>query len=393
MLFANIIEKISFAITLIIPIIIYIITLIFNKMPILNKENSKVFFIPGFVLLYLFFFSNLSSFKDVILVCEMEVCILILFLSSTKYNSDLNVLSNLVIYSSSIVIIYSYIMKIRLPKIITSDVTLSIVFLVIMFIAIFIYVRKKSNSLLLLGLILIAVSNIAVLLINIEYVEFVGLIIRTISYIVFLMYFRRLVYDSIMGRISEANKLKKSVEKQLNYEVKKRTIEIEKSNERLIELANQDSLTKAYNKKAILSIIEKEIISKEHRQISLLMFDIDKFKYINDKYGHIKGDICIKTLSGIAQESIRDKDYLGRYGGDEFVIVLPSLSLSEASVVAERLRLRVSTTENPTMTISIGVATYPQDGRTVEALISAADKGLYISKNKGRNTVSHHKFF
>ena len=165
------------------------------------------------------------------------------------------------------------------------------------------------------------------------------------------------------------------------------------SNEKLLELSKTDSLTKAYNKLAIMNIIEKLTTSKARQTFSILMFDIDKFKTINDTLGHVTGDMCIRTLVSIAQANIRSIDYLGRYGGDEFIIVLPTLSANDARIVAERFRSKVAETNNPRFTVSIGIATFPEDGKTVKELISAADIGLYRAKERGRNAVSHSMLF
>jgi diguanylate cyclase (GGDEF)-like protein len=141
-----------------------------------------------------------------------------------------------------------------------------------------------------------------------------------------------------------------------------------------------------------MGTIEK-LINSRINEFSILMFDIDNFKGINDTYGHIAGDMCIKRLALIAKSSIRDEDSIGRYGGDEFVVVLPSLTISQARLVAERFRKKVDETESPHFSVSIGIASYPQDASNVKELIAAADEGLYKSKRKGRNTVSHRDLF
>jgi diguanylate cyclase (GGDEF)-like protein len=103
--------------------------------------------------------------------------------------------------------------------------------------------------------------------------------------------------------------------------------------------------------------------------------------------------MCLKTLALIASSNIREVDHLGRYGGDEFIIVLPTLEAKEAKFVAERFRKKINETSNPRFTVSIGIATYPNDGQTVKDLISAADKGLYKAKSRGKNTICHATLF
>lgn len=224
---------------------------------------------------------------------------------------------------------------------------------------------------------------------NQVYAKEVILFVKIAAYTSFLHYFYSATYNGYMNKINESEKLIENMERSLNKEVKKRVFEIERSNERLLEISKTDLLTKTFNKITILNIIEKLINSKKQGIFSILMLDIDNFKIINDSLGHVTGDMCLKTLANIASNNIREVDYLGRYGGDEFIIVLLSLAENEAKFVAERFKNKVSELSNPRFTISIGIATYPYDGQSVTELISVADRGLYKSKSRGKNTISH----
>lgn len=215
------------------------------------------------------------------------------------------------------------------------------------------------------------------------------LVVKGSAYIYFSYYFYKVTYMTYMEKLSKSEEMIRKMETTLNKEVKKRVFEIEKSNERLLEISKTDMLTKAFNKVTIMNIIDRLINNKRIEVFSILMFDIDNFKNINDSLGHVTGDVCLKTLANIASGNIREVDYLGRYGGDEFIIVLPTLGETEAKFVAERFKQKVSETSNPRFTVSIGISSYPKDGQTVKDLISVADKGLYKSKSKGKNTVSH----
>jgi len=226
-----------------------------------------------------------------------------------------------------------------------------------------------------------------------QYIKEIIFLVKITANISFIRYFYCIIYEAYMKKINDSENLIQRMEYSLNSEVKKRVFEIEKTNERLLEISKMDLLTKTLNKITILNVIEKLINSKKENVFSILMFDIDNFKTINDSLGHVTGDMCLKTLALIASSNIREVDHLGRYGGDEFIIVLPTLEAREAKFVAERFRKKINETSNPRFTISIGIATYPNDGQTVKDLISSADKGLYKAKSRGKNTICHATLF
>jgi len=250
--------------------------------------------------------------------------------------------------------------------------------------------HKYKEIKLTISLLIWAASIIlSALLTDYGYVAELVVLLKIAVFAAFSHYFYSNIYNSYMSKIAESEKLKESLERSLNKEVKKRVFEIERSNERLLEMSKTDLLTKAYNKITTLNIMEKLISTRKDEVFSILMFDIDNFKTINDSLGHVTGDACLKSIANIASNNIREVDFLGRYGGDEFIIIFPSLNTNEARFVAERLKNKVSELSNPKITISGGIATYPHDGRTVQELISVADRGLYKSKSKGKNTISH----
>ena len=125
-----------------------------------------------------------------------------------------------------------------------------------------------------------------------------------------------------------------------------------------------------------------------------MMIDIDDFKKLNDSYGHQNGDIVLKKISNILRESSRDGDYVCRYGGEEFSIILTQTNKEQSYIIAERIRQRIakysfpkfSSEQHLTITVSIGLATLPGEGnRTKEALITQADKAMYSAKFSGKN--------
>ncbi|MBU7005370.1 GGDEF domain-containing protein [Phosphitispora fastidiosa] len=168
-------------------------------------------------------------------------------------------------------------------------------------------------------------------------------------------------------------------------------------NAQVEELANTDPLTGLYNYRFFTQRLDKEIdLSKRfNRPLSLIIIDIDHFKDFNDTYGHPSGDIALKEVTLIFKNNIRDKDVLCRYGGEEFLILLPSTGIEEAYTCAERIRISVEqhclnvpdTANSVNITISGGVACFPIDANNGEQLLRIADEVLYTAKHKGRNKI------
>jgi diguanylate cyclase (GGDEF)-like protein len=165
--------------------------------------------------------------------------------------------------------------------------------------------------------------------------------------------------------------------------------------EEIYRLTTIDGLTQIFNKRYFLETIEREI-ARSHRyrrELSLVMFDIDHFKKINDSYGHLAGDYVLKHLAQTVKTRIRREDCFARYGGEEFAIVLPEIDGLNAKPFAEKIRQLVEASdfkfENTSMpiTISMGVATLDGESTDPAALIKRADDRLYEAKSSGRNCV------
>jgi diguanylate cyclase (GGDEF)-like protein len=156
-----------------------------------------------------------------------------------------------------------------------------------------------------------------------------------------------------------------------------------------------DGLTGLYNHAYFLQVLRREVQrSKRHRlQLSLVLLDLDDFKRVNDTRGHLEGDRVLVKTAGLVRESLREIDVAARYGGEEFAVVLPDTPRTGAYVVADRIRRRVDAyhrrrRDAGQVTISGGVATYPEDATTAEGLIQRADEGLYRSKAAGKNRIT-----
>ncbi|HWR60676.1 MAG TPA: histidine kinase N-terminal 7TM domain-containing protein [Clostridia bacterium] len=165
----------------------------------------------------------------------------------------------------------------------------------------------------------------------------------------------------------------------------------------LNDIANYDSMTQIYNRRKLMEESEKALLqSRRHvGNISFLMLDIDHFKMVNDKYGHLAGDEVLKILANVCKDRIRRTDILGRFGGEEFLIVLPDTDKENALKVATEIKETMANTKTVfrdstvTVTISIGISTalIADDTFSVDRLINNADIALYKAKNSGRNRI------
>ena len=170
-----------------------------------------------------------------------------------------------------------------------------------------------------------------------------------------------------------------------------------KYHEEIYRMTIVDGLTQIHNKRYLNEALDREVLRarRHQRDLSVLMFDIDFFKRVNDQYGHLAGDYVLRELAKIVQERIRRDEVLARYGGEEFCIVLPETPLPGAAALADDLRERVEKHvfvfqgERMPVTISIGCALMSSTDRTAAELIQRADEKLYEAKRSGRNRVCH----
>ena len=170
---------------------------------------------------------------------------------------------------------------------------------------------------------------------------------------------------------------------------------LRKRNKKLQELSVTDSLTGLHNHKHLMEKLASEVTRSERHEhpFAVLMIDIDYFKKYNDTYGHQAGDDVLRRMAAIFMESVRSSDYVARYGGEEFMIVLPETGMEKAMNGAKRIRKRLAREKfgngrnQISITISVGIATYPDHGEDPETLISKADAALYQAKKTGRNKV------
>jgi diguanylate cyclase (GGDEF)-like protein len=160
-------------------------------------------------------------------------------------------------------------------------------------------------------------------------------------------------------------------------------------------LTFQDDLTGLYNQKYMSLVLENEIhrSEREQKKFSVLFMDVDFFKSVNDSRGHLVGSNLLIEIAKVLRGNIRKSDYAFRYGGDEFVVILPMTSAPNAKIVAERLREIIEKTdfvidgERVKLTLSIGLAAYPDHAKTYKDIVKMADEAMYCGKTKSRNIV------
>ncbi len=167
--------------------------------------------------------------------------------------------------------------------------------------------------------------------------------------------------------------------------------------EKTLELSETDSLTEIKNRGSFLKSLSSEIsrANRYNKPFGIMMMDLDLFKKYNDLNGHPQGDVLLKTIAGLIVDTMRETDVAGRYGGEEFIAMLPETTKEETSAIAERIRSAVECHKFPRaeeqpggkITLSIGVSCYPEDGDNSEKIIQSADDALYTAKMVGRNRV------
>jgi diguanylate cyclase (GGDEF)-like protein len=161
-----------------------------------------------------------------------------------------------------------------------------------------------------------------------------------------------------------------------------------------IRMSTVDALTGLFNRSFFFTSLEREIArgDRSGRAFCLVMLDLDDLKAVNDRYGHVAGDQVLRNVADIVRGGVRKIDVAARYGGDEFVALLPETDPTGGWVLAEKIRLTVSEQGfagiEPQPTVSVGVVSYPADGRSADALLVSADRAMYASKRGGKNRVA-----
>ncbi len=203
--------------------------------------------------------------------------------------------------------------------------------------------------------------------------------------------------QQLVASLSSKNQALLEMNRELEAKIHERTHELAEANARLGQLAVTDGLTGLYNHRHFHERIALEVERSQRSglPLSLLMLDVDTFKQFNDTFGHPAGDEVLRQLARVLSDTRRANDVVARYGGEEFAVILVDTVKFTAAKVAERIRERVAghdfseaAVKAGKLSVSLGVATFPDDGADAEALVRAADTALYVAKRAGRNRVA-----
>ena len=205
--------------------------------------------------------------------------------------------------------------------------------------------------------------------------------------------------SSLVSRLQRSNNEVKKLNYSLSKEVKIATAKLRESNKHLYKISSRDHLTKIANRRYFEDAVNKVMKIKQGDRASIILIDVDKFKYINDTYGHDAGDLALIHIAKLMKKCTRNGDLPARLGGDEFVIYIKNCGPRSLERVAESLRKAVE--DNPIiwageeipLSLSVGTVNHEIDGKvTLTQLLKYADEAMYVSKENGRNKVSAYKF-
>jgi two-component system cell cycle response regulator len=201
-------------------------------------------------------------------------------------------------------------------------------------------------------------------------------------------------YDYLPKEMLNKESLSRSITNTMEKVGLKREINL--AQEKMADMSTRDELTGLYNRRYLMGVLEREVsrAKRYETDLALCMLDLDHFKRINDTYGHPAGDIVLSEIARMLKECIRQSDLVCRYGGEEFVVILPNTDVKKAKSVTERFRKNVAkyqfkhNSSQFQITVSVGIASYGHEGdQSLTQLIEMADKALYQAKRTGRNKV------
>lgn len=382
---------ISFVFSL--SIFFYLFTFKEKKAPL--KIYNHLFLTFVFSGFFLIFSDNILP-TNFLLSSSFIIFLVFLIFTYRKYgdNQDLLYFILIIFYTLNITFYYLLIKHNSIfINFSSGNITYYLITLVLVFLLVIHKKTKTENNIIFFSYVLL----LTFYLINIFYSALLNPWINVVLLISFfslhLINSYQQAYSPLIRRIKKLKIQTNRQTAELPEHIRQQFQIMEHNKAKLMDMAYTDKMTGVFNKDKITSLIKDMIRDSRVNVFSIMMFDIDDFKKINDNLGHLVGDESLIDMAILGMESIRKNDYIGRYGGDEFLIILSGLDPYETKVIAERFRTKIASRSKPNFTVSIGVASYPEDGKTFKELIEAADKALYLSKKRGKNRVSHLKLY
>lgn len=369
---------------------LYLINYLFHYFIVKGPYNHVHFdLIPFFVL---FLTKNLNVIHTDYTILKVALLISLIFqcaftVSGKRVKRELHLFVNIL---SSIGVVILFVIRVNLPLVLLNALLIVVgASLLIIHLQIFRITQSKENKNTLeigfvgfFGVLALGIGNTSFNLI----MGLTILLFHKISELYNYGHLYRAIQENLAIRLSD---LEMRFDRTVEFEAKKRTAIMADKVEYIREKSQKDPLSKAYNRHGITSEINSLINDSSVKIFSIAIFDIDFFKTINDTKGHVIGDECIKFLSYTFMSNNRKTDVLGRYGGDEFILLMPHINAPAAIEICDRLRKEVFQKSSPKFSISMGIAAYPYDGRTFTELIESADKSMYHAKENGKNRVSY----
>lgn len=349
---------------------------IYNFVPFLMVHLSSMLFITS---------SEITVLKWALIILQLLYILhaIVLYRQNTSVQVTIGILLAL---SSILILAQNWIISIYATNIVllvTSFLALSLVVLT----------YKKSPTKLykeLMELHLFLFIGCFILSISTSYfISIIGILLIIIYQLTDLMLTTKSYQQELAVKLNRLKDLEYKFERVVDFESKKRTSNLVDHVEQIKEKTQQDPLTKALNRQSTMDFIKYLIDDPNVKIFSIAFFDIDSFKSINDTKGHVVGDEVLKFIANTFMTRKRKTDQFGRYGGDEFILVLPNVNAPMALEICDRIRLEIDRTSAPKCTISMGISSYPFDGKSVQTLIESADKSLYKAKENGKNRVEY----
>lgn len=389
MLFLNLENQLLLILVLTFSFWLFISAFVIKLQPLKTRAFGMAFIIPLFMTSASFLVSVYNKSDAISLFVMAHVLLLIDCTFIMLINKDSDSLKVFPIIPYILVGLGFYLSSMSIyPRLFWVNRFLTLVALVINLVLLInmLFHKEKDQMMGFAGLFILSFSTGLMLMSAMVSVE--SLLLMALGYICCTIYVYNNALGSFFKEYKQSTEALKRMNSSIQTEVIKRVEAIERSNRKLLEKSKTDSMTGLLVKSAVIEKLDNFIERSPRSTISVLMFDIDRFKKINDTLGHQIGDQCIRSVTKFIQTSFRQDDIPGRYGGDEFIILLPDTTAVKAFLIADRFRELIQSRSNPEITISTGISNYPADGKTSATLIEAADKALYSSKEKGRNTVT-----